>query len=139
MFSNKCIVTYRPIARQRLGKHIPAGANARNNMASIAIQRISKHASLTIEPLFSAWSVQNGYKEEFSWEELVVVRSWESSAEKSEQWSGDLCRELGRVLEMSVEGDWEERVRKQLDCEKKTLCVIWSDSETVKYPLPGYG
>jgi hypothetical protein len=25
------IVTYRPIAEQRLGKHIPAGANARNN------------------------------------------------------------------------------------------------------------
>jgi hypothetical protein len=38
------IVTYRPIARQRLGKHIPAGANTRNNRTSIARQRISKHA-----------------------------------------------------------------------------------------------
>jgi hypothetical protein len=46
------IVTYRPIARQRLGKHIPAGANALNNMTSIARQRISKHASLTIEAVF---------------------------------------------------------------------------------------
>jgi hypothetical protein len=35
---------HRPIARQRLGKHIPAGANARNNMTSIARQRTSKHA-----------------------------------------------------------------------------------------------
>jgi hypothetical protein len=38
------IVTYRPIARQQLGKHIPAGANERNNRKSIARQRISKHA-----------------------------------------------------------------------------------------------
>jgi hypothetical protein len=27
------------------------------------------------------------------------------------------CRqELGRVLEMAVEGDWEEMARKKLDC-----------------------
>jgi hypothetical protein len=37
-------VTYGPIARQRLGKHIPAGANARNSRASIARKRICKHA-----------------------------------------------------------------------------------------------
>jgi hypothetical protein len=37
------IVTYRPIARQRLGKHIPAGANPRNNRTSIAKQLISEH------------------------------------------------------------------------------------------------
>jgi hypothetical protein len=37
------IVTYIPIARQRLGKHIPVGANARNNSKSIARQRIRKH------------------------------------------------------------------------------------------------
>jgi hypothetical protein len=54
-----------PIARQRLGKHIPAEANARNNRTSIAKQRISKHTSLTIEAVFSAWSVQSGYKEGF--------------------------------------------------------------------------
>jgi hypothetical protein len=38
------IVTHRPIVRQR----------------------ISKHASLTIEAVFSAWSVQSGYEEVFS-------------------------------------------------------------------------
>jgi hypothetical protein len=38
------IVTYRPIARQRLGKLIRAGAKARNNITYIARQRISKHA-----------------------------------------------------------------------------------------------
>jgi hypothetical protein len=41
-----------PIARQRLGKHIPAGVNAINNRQSITRQRISKHASLTIEAVF---------------------------------------------------------------------------------------
>jgi hypothetical protein len=55
----------KPIARQRLGKHIPAGAHASNKMMSIAQQRINKHASLTTETVFSAWSVQSGYKEVF--------------------------------------------------------------------------
>jgi hypothetical protein len=58
-------VTCIPIARQRLGKHNPAGANARDNRTSIAKQRISIHASLTIEVVFSAWSVRSGYKEVF--------------------------------------------------------------------------
>jgi hypothetical protein len=49
-------VTHRPIARKRLGKHIPAGANARNNRIFIARQRISKHASLTINAVFSMLS-----------------------------------------------------------------------------------
>jgi hypothetical protein len=43
------IVTYRPIARQRLGKHIPAEVYARNNKTSIARRRINKHAFLTTE------------------------------------------------------------------------------------------
>jgi hypothetical protein len=38
------IVTYKPIARQRFGKHIPAGAKARNNRTYIVRQRISKQA-----------------------------------------------------------------------------------------------
>jgi hypothetical protein len=54
------IVTYRPIARQRLSKQIPVGANARNSRISTARQRISKHTSITIEDVFSAWSMQSG-------------------------------------------------------------------------------
>jgi hypothetical protein len=37
-------VTYIQIVRQRLGKHIPVGANERKSRTSIARQRISKHA-----------------------------------------------------------------------------------------------
>jgi hypothetical protein len=54
--------TYRPIARQRLGKCIPSGANAHKNKTYVARQLFSKHASLTSEAVFSAWSVQSGYK-----------------------------------------------------------------------------
>jgi hypothetical protein len=68
-------VTYRPIARQRLGKHIPAGANAYNIRTSIARQRISKDASLTIEAVFcvvlAKW-LQRSFKQH---RELVVVRN----------------------------------------------------------------
>jgi hypothetical protein len=65
-------VTYTPISRQRLGKHIVAEANARNDKTSIVRQRISKHAYLA--EAFSAWSVQNGYKEKFrGWQEQYRV------------------------------------------------------------------
>jgi hypothetical protein len=59
-------VTCIPIARQGHGKHIPAGAKSRNNRTSIARQRISKHAALTVDGVFSPWSVQSGYKEVLS-------------------------------------------------------------------------
>jgi hypothetical protein len=57
------IVTCIPIARQGVGKHVPAEANARNNRTSIATQRSCKYASLTIED-----GVFRGVcAEEFSW------------------------------------------------------------------------
>jgi hypothetical protein len=43
------IVPYRPITRQRLGKHFPAGANALKNRTSIPRQRINKHVFSTTE------------------------------------------------------------------------------------------
>jgi hypothetical protein len=67
-------VTYRSTDRQRLRKHIPAGAKERNNMTSIARQRISKQASLKIEAVFSAWSVRSGYKEVLSSVERAKCR-----------------------------------------------------------------
>jgi hypothetical protein len=54
-FGIKYIVTYKPIASQRLGKHILAGANASNNRTSSDRQWISKNASFTREAVFSAW------------------------------------------------------------------------------------
>jgi hypothetical protein len=64
--NNINIVTCISTARQRLGKHIPEEANERNNRTYIARERISKHASLTIETVFSGCSVQSVYKEVFS-------------------------------------------------------------------------
>jgi hypothetical protein len=51
------IVTCISISMQRLGKHIPLEANVTNNRTLIARQRISKHASLTVKAVYSAWSV----------------------------------------------------------------------------------
>jgi hypothetical protein len=59
-------VTCIPIHRQGLSKHISAKENARNNRTSIARQRISKHGSLKIEAVFSAWFVESVYKEVLS-------------------------------------------------------------------------
>jgi hypothetical protein len=50
-------VTYKPIVRQRIGKHIPAGANACNNKTFIARQRISKHTKNNTGQLKAVFSV----------------------------------------------------------------------------------
>jgi hypothetical protein len=42
-------VTCIPIARQRVGKHIPATQALNNRRTSIAMERTSKHAFLTTE------------------------------------------------------------------------------------------
>jgi hypothetical protein len=114
-------VTYKPIARQRLDKHVPAGANECNSRTSIAWKRVSKHAFLTIGAVFSAWSVQSSYKQEFIWEESIV-RSWESSVEEEFIW-GSSCQKLSRVLDMAIEGDWEEMTGNEVDCASKA-CVF---------------
>jgi hypothetical protein len=46
--------------------------------------------------------------------------------------------ELGWVLDMEAEGDWEELARKELDCAKKASCVSLSYSEAVINLVPGY-
>jgi hypothetical protein len=52
----------RPTARQRLGKHIPARSNVRDNRMSFARQQRGKQASPTIQAAFSVGSVPRGYK-----------------------------------------------------------------------------
>jgi hypothetical protein len=75
--SKQNIVTCIPIARQRLGKHIPVEAYARNNSTSIAKQRVSKQAFSTIEGQCflrgpCRWVIR-GQRRSF---ERVVVENW---------------------------------------------------------------
>jgi hypothetical protein len=93
-------VTCIPIARQRLAKHIPARANDPKNTTSIARQWTSQHASFTIKAVFSAWSVQRGYKEVFGSSRIVDNSNRER---RVELWDAglpgyDLGIELSRVF-----------------------------------------
>jgi hypothetical protein len=60
-FTSPPSVTCMPIARQRIGKHVPA-TRAQNSRASVATQRHDKQASSAIQALFSVRSVQSGYE-----------------------------------------------------------------------------
>jgi hypothetical protein len=40
---------------------------------------------------------------------------------------------LRESLEMAVEDDWEEMARKELGCEKKTLCALQLQWDWYKY------
>jgi hypothetical protein len=51
-----------PIARQRVDKHIPAEAKARNSRTYITRQLRGKQALSTIHAVFSVGSAQSGYK-----------------------------------------------------------------------------
>jgi hypothetical protein len=98
-------VTYRPVARQRLGEHIPAEANESNNTTSITKQQISKQTLSTIERLrFLLGPCRGVIKQQRKSFELLVVRCRESSAEEEFIYVS-CCRELGRVLGKAVEGD----------------------------------
>jgi hypothetical protein len=72
------IVTHRPIARQGLGKHIPAEAYARNNRTSIARQRISKQTSTIQRLCFLRGPCRGIIKEQrMSFERVAVEKKFE--------------------------------------------------------------
>jgi hypothetical protein len=77
-------VTYRPTARQRLGKHISAEAYELNNMTSISRQRICKQAFSTIQTLWflrgPCREVIKGQRMLFEWvvENSVEFWRWQS-------------------------------------------------------------
>jgi hypothetical protein len=113
-----------PIARQRLGKRTPAGANARNSRTSIARQRISKQASLTIEAVFSAWSVQNNYKEVFGGieQDRTEVKIQVSGPQPARIWAW----EQRNWIESSLR-NWQLQnndMKQIMLWKKKTSCVL---------------
>jgi hypothetical protein len=79
-----------PIARQRVAKHIPAEANARNNRTFIARQRGGKRAFTTIEEAVFPMGPPRDYISSPVVNQMSVVerereREWsESSAVKEE-------------------------------------------------------
>jgi hypothetical protein len=61
------IAKFMPIARQRLGKHIPAERTCVRTF--ITRQRNSKHYSLTIEVVFSVWSLPRNKR-------MILSQGW---------------------------------------------------------------
>jgi hypothetical protein len=102
-------VTCIPIARQRLGKHIPAGANERNNRTSITRQRSCKHGFPTIERLCFLWGPC----------EVVIKRSSEADEIRYSRVEFRDASLPGYVL-----GSCRIMTRKELGREKKTSCVL---------------
>jgi hypothetical protein len=62
-----------------------------------------------------------------------VEKSQLSEAERVQFIWVRCCQELGRVLEMAVEGDCLEMARNELDCVKKTSYVLQLQWDWYKY------
>jgi hypothetical protein len=125
------------LARQLLGKHIPAATNTQATVqTSVAWQRCCKHAFPTIERLnflhgtckvvikksSEPGSSNKGWRVEFRNTSLPGYELWSRGIELSRVFGIDRCRIMAR---------------NELGCAKKTSCVIWNDSETVMNPLSG--
>jgi hypothetical protein len=113
-FKKNGIVVYRPTARQRLSKHIPAEPT-RAVIGRLFLGNGSVNMPKTI------W---DNRRRCFPWGPPQGYITWSSKGAAS-------YRKLGRVLETALEDDWEEMARNKFECAKKTSYVIWSDSETV--------
>jgi hypothetical protein len=84
--------------------------------------------------VFSAWSVQSGYRDDFSSENLIkLIKFREANLPGYDL--GSRGTGLSRV---SGIGNCRIMARNELGYEKKTSCVIRNYNETVINPLPGY-
>jgi hypothetical protein len=122
-------VTYRPVARQGLGKHIPAEAHTSNNRTPIARQWISKQAFSTTQRMFflhgRCRDVIKGQRRSF---ELVVenwVEFWrrQSKVIEKNKWIR-LCKEAFRC-DLKLHWDGYESVARirLVKTENPSACV----------------
>jgi hypothetical protein len=87
--------------------------------------------------VFSAWSMQSGYKEVFRsiQQYRTVVEKWRVEFRDTSLPGYEHGIQLSRVFGV---GSCRIMARKELGCEKKTSCVIWSDSGAIINLLPGH-
>jgi hypothetical protein len=117
-------VTYISIVRQRLGKHIPREPT-RTTIGRLLLGNGSVNTHKIIRGnrrrCFPRASPLDYITE--SSEGAAVVGSGESSVEEAFIWVS-YCREFRRVLEMAVQGDWEDMARNELDCKEDYVCDL---------------
>jgi hypothetical protein len=79
------------IARQRLDRHIPAETNMYAIKEPVSKQRFGKHNRGSVGNGVSVRSVQSGYKEQLSWDELVELGSFWRWQSKMMRTKGTVC------------------------------------------------
>jgi hypothetical protein len=97
-------------ARQRLGKHIPAEANTRNNRRAVFFV---DRAALVATKRWGSESTNNRRSGAFWGGRHETIKRGSQAGEK-QKWRSRL---------MAVEDDWEEMERNELGCAKNTSYV----------------
>jgi hypothetical protein len=96
-------------------------------MTSIARQRISKHASVSIEAVFSIWAMQSGYKEVFgsSKHNSQEMKIWVSRSQPTRIWAWNWIESSLRNGQLQNNSKKGSKLWKQdFMCDLKLQCDL---------------
>jgi hypothetical protein len=130
------IVTCILIARQWLGKHVPAVNTPQQSRGRFLCGRRRDRGAVNTTKI-----IRDNRRRCFPWGPCrVVIKKCSAVENSSRTWWVEF--ETPACRDVSLELNWviscRIRARRELGCAKKTSCVIWSYNGTVINPLPRY-